>query len=157
MRITGGQARGIPLKTPKQGEIRPATDYLRQAVFSSLADIVPGTRVLDLFRSWDADGDGAVSRAEFHRAMPALGLDVDKHVIDQLFSDWDTDGGGELGYAELRKILKPPPVVRSTSPRPGPSGKTSPTSAPPAKQAAGKMKALGSATKALTKMKLPNK
>lgn len=62
MRITGGQARGIPLKTPKQGEIRPATDYLRQAVFSSLADIVPGTRVLDLFAGSGAYGLEALSR-----------------------------------------------------------------------------------------------
>jgi len=63
------------------------------------------TRVLDLFRSWDSDGDGQVSRAEFHRAMPALGLDVPKPIIDDLFSEWDKDGGGELGYQELRKIL----------------------------------------------------
>ena len=34
------------------------------------------TRVIDLFREWDTDGDGEVSRAEFHKAMPALGLEV---------------------------------------------------------------------------------
>ncbi len=62
MRITGGQARGIPLKTPKQGEIRPATDYLRQAVFSSLAAFVPETRVLDLFAGSGAYGLEALSR-----------------------------------------------------------------------------------------------
>ena len=66
------------------------------------------TRVLDLFRSWDADGDGQVSRAEFHKAMPALGLEVPKKVIDDLFSEWDRDGGGEIGYPELRKILQAP-------------------------------------------------
>jgi len=84
------------------------------------------TRVLDLFRSWDADGDGQVSRAEFHKAMPALGLDVPKETIDELFSSWDKDGGGELGYAELRRILseprrqktaeKPPASVSEKSP-----------------------------------------
>ena len=62
-------------------------------------------RVLDLFRSWDADGDGEVSRAEFHRAMPALGLEVPKKDIDDLFSEWDKDGGGALGLRELQKIL----------------------------------------------------
>ena len=66
------------------------------------------TRVLDLFRSWDANGDGQVSRAEFHRAMAELGLEVPKENIDQLFSEWDKDGGGELGYNELRKILQAP-------------------------------------------------
>ena len=70
-------------------------------------------RVLDLFRSWDADGDGEVSRAEFHKAMPALGLEVPKKDIDDLFSEWDKDGGGALGLRELQKILaqsnRPPP------------------------------------------------
>ena len=49
------------------------------------------TRVLDLFRSWDADGDGEVTRAEFHKAMPALGLDVPKAEIDKLFDSWDRE------------------------------------------------------------------
>ena len=69
--------------------------------------------MLDLFRSWDADGDGEVSRAEFHKAMPALGLEVPKKDIDDLFSEWDKDGGGALGLRELQKILaqsnRPPP------------------------------------------------
>ena len=64
------------------------------------------TRVLDLFRSWDTNGDGQVSRAEFHEAMPKLGLDVEKKVIDDLFTEWDKDGGGEIGYPELKKILQ---------------------------------------------------
>ena len=33
-------------------------------------------KVIDLFRSWDYDGDGKVSRAEFHKAMRQLGLDL---------------------------------------------------------------------------------
>jgi len=49
MRITGGQARGIPLNLPKGDAVRPATDALRQAVFSSLAMRVPGATFLDLF------------------------------------------------------------------------------------------------------------
>jgi len=63
-------------------------------------------RVLDLFRSWDSNGDGQVSRAEFHKAMPALGLEVPKKDIDELFSEWDADGGGNLAYGELVKILR---------------------------------------------------
>ena len=66
------------------------------------------TRVLDLFRSWDADGDGEVSRKEFHKAMPALGLDVPKSDVDELFNAWDNDGGGSLAYKELKKILTSP-------------------------------------------------
>lgn len=66
MRITGGIARGIPLVLPSRGEIRPATDYLREAVFSSLGAWVEGASVLDCFAgtgaySWEALSRGASS------------------------------------------------------------------------------------------------
>ena len=62
MRITGGQARGIPLLLPKGDAVRPATDALRQAVFSSLAARVPGARFWDLFAGSGAYGLEAFSR-----------------------------------------------------------------------------------------------
>ncbi|HEX3729470.1 MAG TPA: RsmD family RNA methyltransferase [Opitutaceae bacterium] len=62
MRISGGQARGIPLLVPGGDSVRPATDGLRQAVFSSLAARIPGTRFLDLFAGSGAYGLEALSR-----------------------------------------------------------------------------------------------
>jgi 16S rRNA (guanine966-N2)-methyltransferase len=62
MRITGGQARGIPLTLPKGDAVRPATDAMRQAVFSSLAARVQGARFLDLFAGSGAYGLEALSR-----------------------------------------------------------------------------------------------
>jgi 16S rRNA (guanine966-N2)-methyltransferase len=62
MRITGGQARGIPLILPKGDTVRPATDAMRQAVFSSLAARVAGARFLDLFAGSGAYGLEALSR-----------------------------------------------------------------------------------------------
>jgi len=62
MRISGGGARGIPLLVPKGDAVRPATDKLRQAVFSSLALRVPGARFLDLFAGSGAYGLEALSR-----------------------------------------------------------------------------------------------
>lgn len=62
MRITGGEARGIPLTLPKGDLVRPATDAMRQAVFSSIASRVPGARFLDLFAGSGAYGLEALSR-----------------------------------------------------------------------------------------------
>jgi 16S rRNA (guanine966-N2)-methyltransferase len=62
MRITGGQARGIPLVLPKGDSVRPATDAMRQAVFSSLAARIAGARFLDLFAGSGAYGLEALSR-----------------------------------------------------------------------------------------------
>lgn len=61
MRVTGGKARGIPLRVPA-GPVRPATDYLREAVFSSLAAFVPGARALDLFAGTGAYALESLSR-----------------------------------------------------------------------------------------------
>ena len=76
-------------------------------------------RVIDLFRGWDTDGDGEVSRKEFHKAMPMLGFEATKKDINELFDSWDKDGGGSLDFRELQKILKAPPpkdkVQKATS------------------------------------------
>ncbi len=62
MRISGGQARGIPLAVPKGDAVRPATDGMRQAAFSSLGAYVAGARFLDLFAGSGAYGLEALSR-----------------------------------------------------------------------------------------------
>jgi 16S rRNA (guanine966-N2)-methyltransferase len=62
MRISGGLARGIPLVVPKGDAVRPATDGMRQAVFSSLGARVVGAHFLDLFAGSGAYGLEALSR-----------------------------------------------------------------------------------------------
>ena len=62
MRISGGGARGIPLVVPKGDAVRPATDGMRQAVFSSLGARVVDARFLDLFAGSGAYGLEALSR-----------------------------------------------------------------------------------------------
>jgi 16S rRNA (guanine966-N2)-methyltransferase len=80
MRITGGRARGIILQIPRHGELRPATGYLREAVFSSLAAWVPGARVLDLFAGTGAYGLEAVSRG----AAQAVWVDANAAAVDAI-------------------------------------------------------------------------
>ena len=62
MRISGGAARGITLRVPKGDVVRPATDGMRQALFSSLGARVAGARFLDLFAGSGAYGLEAFSR-----------------------------------------------------------------------------------------------
>lgn len=62
MRISGGGARGITLAVPRGDAVRPATDGMRQAVFSSLGERVVGARFLDLFAGSGAYGLEATSR-----------------------------------------------------------------------------------------------
>lgn len=62
MRISGGAARGIELVVPKGDAVRPATDGMRQAVFSSIAARIAGARFVDLFAGSGAYGLEAFSR-----------------------------------------------------------------------------------------------
>jgi 16S rRNA (guanine966-N2)-methyltransferase len=62
MRISGGAARGITLTVPKGTLTRPATDGMRQGVFSSLGARVADARFLDLFAGSGAYGLEALSR-----------------------------------------------------------------------------------------------
>lgn len=62
MRISGGAARGITLTVPKGDAVRPATDGMRQAVFSSLGARVVDARFLDLFAGSGGYGLEALSR-----------------------------------------------------------------------------------------------
>ena len=78
---------------------RPVSEQLAEALKKGSA------RVLDLFRQWDTDGDGEVSKDEFHKAMPKLGFDVGHDAIEELFNEWDADGGGSLSFVELKKCL----------------------------------------------------
>lgn len=61
MRISGGNARGVTLDVPRGDAVRPATDGMRQSVFSSLAARVPGAVFLDLFAGSGAYGLEALS------------------------------------------------------------------------------------------------
>jgi 16S rRNA (guanine966-N2)-methyltransferase len=62
MRISGGRACGIPLRVPRGHDFRPATDRLRQGVFSSLGDRVVGATFADLFAGTGSYGLEALSR-----------------------------------------------------------------------------------------------
>ena len=50
--------------------------------------------MMDLFREWDEDGDGEITKKEFRAAMTRMGLDLPKKDVDGLFDSWDPSGGG---------------------------------------------------------------
>ena len=83
----------------------PLKDQLRDALQKNLA------RVIDLFREWDDDGNGTVSKREFRLALPMLGLvGCPANVADELFDSFDKDGGGSVDYDELSRALRPKPM-----------------------------------------------
>lgn len=62
LRVVAGSAGGLRLQTPKRGDLRPTQDRIKQVIFSSLAEVVVGTQVLDLYAGTGALGIEALSR-----------------------------------------------------------------------------------------------
>ena len=55
-------------------------DFILYTFFYRQALAKNAGRVIDLFREWDENGDGMVTRKEFHKAMPLLGLEAPRPV-----------------------------------------------------------------------------
>ena len=106
-------------------ELRSGLNENASKVFGTSLDIVEGdnasiidqlmralgapgvmARVIDIFRAWDDDGSGTVSKREFGRALPMLGLHVDKKQAGELFDVFDDDQSGSIDYAEINKKLR---------------------------------------------------
>lgn len=77
MRVIAGEAGGVPIKVPKT-LTRPTTDRVREALFSSLGDLIPGSKVLDLYAGSGALGLECLSRG----ATRAVFIDRDPLATD---------------------------------------------------------------------------
>ena len=88
MRITGGEFCGRPIKVPAGDKVRPTQDRVRSALFSMLAAVVPGARLLDLFAGSGAVGLEAVSRG----ATEAVWVEADRRHVAILKGNVQTLG-----------------------------------------------------------------
>lgn len=112
MRITGGCFRGRRIQVPG-GEVRPTSERVREAIFSSLADRVPGARVLDLYAGSGALGLEAWSRGARETVLveqhPAVWRVLKKNM-EALRTD-EPEGRVECVRMEgLRFLSKPGPM-----------------------------------------------
>ena len=83
MRIIAGIAKGTPLAAPRYCNVRPTSDRVREAVFSSLGDLVIGADVLDLFAGTGALGLEAASRG----AHTVLFLEQSEPALTTLYAN----------------------------------------------------------------------
>lgn len=84
MRITGGLASNIILKTPTGSTTRPATDRLRESIFSSLGNHIKGKNVLDIFAGTGAYALETLSRG----AVSATCIEKTRNVITCIEENW---------------------------------------------------------------------
>ena len=106
MRIVAGAARGRRLVAPKGFDVRPTTDRVKEALFSSLQPLLPEARVLDLYAGSGGLGLEALSRGAstvtfVERAQPA---------VTALKRNLETVGlpGAEVVVGDVAKALRGP-------------------------------------------------
>lgn len=88
MRVIAGEAKGRRLAGIRQGDLRPTTDRVREALFSTLGGAVSGARVLDLFAGSGAVGIEALSRG----AAAVVFVDTDPEAIAAIRANLELTG-----------------------------------------------------------------
>jgi len=101
MRISGGIARGVPLVVPKGDAVRPATDGMRQAVFSSLGARVVGAVFWELFA-----GSGALSLECLRRgAASVLCIEKSPRHAEFIRTNAAAAGFGEILETRVQDVF----------------------------------------------------
>ena len=103
MRIIAGKAGRLAIKVPS-AVARPTTDFVRQAIFSILADRVENARVLDLYAGSGAIGLEALSRG----AASCLFIDEHRQAATVIADNLTKTKlpGGRVVRAEALAFLK---------------------------------------------------
>jgi len=87
------------LRVPRE-DVRPTQDRLREALFSTLQMVIPGSRFLDLFAGSGAVGIEAWSRG----AAQVCWVEERRHVFRVLKSNVVTLGGATLDTTAMRCV-----------------------------------------------------
>lgn len=105
MRIITGRAKGRRLTAPDTDGTRPATDRVREAVFSAIGPWVEEADVLDLYAGSGSFGLEALSRG----AASALFVERERAAIEALRSNVESVGlGGSIVGSGVDAFLRAP-------------------------------------------------
>ena len=78
MRVISGKVRGLKLDTPKNDDVRPTTDRVKESLFNIINPYIIDSNVLDLFAGTGSLGIECLSRG----ALSATFVDVSKDSIN---------------------------------------------------------------------------
>lgn len=99
------------MRTGVNGSMRTAVTQLHDAFAEIATD-----RVIDVFRAWDTDGSGCLSRREFAKAMATLDVRATKRELHALFNKLDPDNSGTIELKELAREIQKRRVVNNEIP-----------------------------------------
>lgn len=88
MRVIAGTAKGRPLRLDRKTSVRPTSDRLKEAMFSTLGPLAGDSRVLDLFAGSGALGIEALSRG----AALATFVESDRGAVGMIRANLEATG-----------------------------------------------------------------
>lgn len=103
MRVIAGTAKGVRLAPVPRG-VRPVSDRAREGLFSSIAERVPGARVLDLYAGTGALGIEALSRGAERAVFVERDRAARRAIVENLARTRLADRAEVLG-AEVARFL----------------------------------------------------
>ena len=122
LRVISGTAGGLHLKSPKRHLLRPTQDRIRQVIFSSLAEQMPGARVLDLYAGTGSFGIEALSRGAATATFVEQDAEAAQCIRENLLHcrlDGEVRREDALGYLDKTPperfdlVFADPPYVKS--------------------------------------------
>lgn len=72
------------------------------------AQLLTSGPLMQLFKRWDADKSGKVTREEFRAELVATDIAAADDDMDAIFDEMDTDGSGSIKLSELYEWVHPP-------------------------------------------------
>lgn len=105
MQVITGKARGRRIKTPEGNDVRPTTQKVKEAIFSSIQFEIEGARVIDLYCGSGQLGIEALSRG----ANTCVFLDSSKKSISyatENLANTKLDGQAKVVLMEVDNFLK---------------------------------------------------
>ena len=75
------------------------------------------SKVSQLFRDWDLDGNGLIDKKEFRAACVSLGVSFPRDIVDGVFDILDDDGSGTIDHGELVRKARKAAFERGFIPR----------------------------------------
>ncbi len=125
LRVISGTAGGLHLKSPKRYDLRPTQDRIRQVIFSSLAERIPGARVLDLYAGTGSLGLEALSRGAASATFVEKEAEATQCIRDNLLHchlQGDVRQSDVLAYLDTTPgtpfdlVFADPPYLKSRGP-----------------------------------------
>jgi hypothetical protein len=118
----GGRSRApmpVPMPILEPGPAVPHASKMLLVATQEICDLFArlASKVSQLFRDWDLDGNGLIDKKEFRAACTSLGVVFPRDIVDGVFDILDDDGSGSIDHGDAEHLDRHPHPQPQPCPR----------------------------------------